>query len=308
MKKPITSIDRQIAFWGGWIGGPAFGVAMMAAPEYFKLQPTVAASCFWAGILVFACTVFVVFALSAREQERKHRSMWPIGLMALGAVIFGVGVAAFFWPTSMPHAEPAEHKPQESSAELLLECQLMALPSVGLPKENTLVMIVPFRFEKEGTIGFSGTPTEPGQPIKWPDEWKNKMASSARCRLTNYGKTTLFKVELPFKVAFIRIQRGENPGSTTAKEIINIAQAALPTTKIEPGSDGAYVFYVHNQGRDVLQTEFINAATHVPPGATTREPVTLIQSTSIIHHAGSLWPMRSLEEILAEEENSKGQK
>jgi hypothetical protein len=35
----MVHIDRQIAIWAGWIAGPAFGVAMMAAPEYLKLDP-----------------------------------------------------------------------------------------------------------------------------------------------------------------------------------------------------------------------------------------------------------------------------
>ena len=93
-------IDRQIAIWGGWIAGPAFGVAMMAAPEYLHLKPVLAALIFWGGIGVFILTVIVVFALSAREQERRHKTMWPIFAMALGVIIFGVGAMAFFWPAS----------------------------------------------------------------------------------------------------------------------------------------------------------------------------------------------------------------
>jgi hypothetical protein len=33
----MLTLDRHIAIQSGWIAGPAFGVAMMAAPVYFHL-------------------------------------------------------------------------------------------------------------------------------------------------------------------------------------------------------------------------------------------------------------------------------
>ena len=64
-------VDRQIAVWGGWIAGPAFGVAMMAAPVYLDLKPALAARLFWAGVIVFAVTIFIVMALSARFWQKR---------------------------------------------------------------------------------------------------------------------------------------------------------------------------------------------------------------------------------------------
>ena len=90
--------DRQIAIWGGWIAGPAFGVAMMAAPDYLKLSPPYAGVVFWGGIAIFFLTLIVVFVLSLHEQEKKHRVIGPILLMAVGAIIFGAGAAWYFWP------------------------------------------------------------------------------------------------------------------------------------------------------------------------------------------------------------------
>jgi hypothetical protein len=92
--------DRQIALWGGWIAGPAFGVAMMAAPDYLHLKPVLAATCFWGGIIVFIATVFVVAALQSREREQGHKPMWPIFTMAAGMIVFGVGAAGYFWPAA----------------------------------------------------------------------------------------------------------------------------------------------------------------------------------------------------------------
>lgn len=101
--------DRQIAVWGGWIAGPAFGVAMMAAPEYLHLKPAFAATFFWGGILIFVVTVFAVAVLQSRERERRRKPMWPIIAMAVGVTIFGTGAAGYFWPgggrfTFMPTA------------------------------------------------------------------------------------------------------------------------------------------------------------------------------------------------------------
>jgi hypothetical protein len=89
-------IDRQIAIWAGWIAGPAFGVAMMAAPGYLELQPLLSGLLFWGGIAVFLITVVVVVILSIHDERRQPRVLWPIITMAVGLVIFCGGAA---WPT-----------------------------------------------------------------------------------------------------------------------------------------------------------------------------------------------------------------
>ena len=109
----MLHVDRHIAIWAGWVAGPAFGVAMMAAPEYLKMQPSVAAMFFWAGIIVFVVTIFMVISLSVREQERRHKAMWPILTMAAGVLIFGVGAAGFFWPSSVLSGEASKAPEQQ---------------------------------------------------------------------------------------------------------------------------------------------------------------------------------------------------
>jgi hypothetical protein len=232
---------------------------------------------------------------------------WRVAIGGLvGAVTVAGLVIALDWVKRKETAAiPEKPTTTEAAGELLLECQQAPLPNTGLPRETTLVMISPFRFDKEGTIGFSATPMEWGQPMNWPEDWKNKSVSSARCRLTNYGNIPLFNVEVPFRVIFRRLARGGTPGSITSNEVINVAEASLPITKIETGPDGAYIFYIHNQGRDLVQTQFMDGATCIPPRSTERRPITLIQSTSVIHSYNTLWPIRPAEEIVAEEEKSK---
>jgi hypothetical protein len=95
----MVHIDRQIAIWAGWIAGPAFGVAMMAAPEYLKLNQPYSGFLFWGGLIVFFLTIVVVVALSLHDDREKTKVIGPILTMPLGTLIFGGGIAWYFWPS-----------------------------------------------------------------------------------------------------------------------------------------------------------------------------------------------------------------
>ena len=73
----MVNIDRHIAIQAGWIAGPAFGVAMMAAPEYLHLGPILSGVLFWGGILVFLATIVVVFVLSVHEENKRKAVLRP---------------------------------------------------------------------------------------------------------------------------------------------------------------------------------------------------------------------------------------
>jgi hypothetical protein len=102
----IMRVDRHIAVSAGWIGGPAFGVAMMATPEYLHPSGIFAALLFWGGLGVFFVTLLVVFIASTLERQAGTRRLGPLILMAFGLAVFGAGVAWYFWPSS-PHVEVA---------------------------------------------------------------------------------------------------------------------------------------------------------------------------------------------------------
>jgi apolipoprotein N-acyltransferase len=102
----MLNIDRHIAIWAGSIAGPAFGVAMMAAPEYLHLGPLWSGLLFWGGIGVFLLTIVVVVAISLYE-EKKRKNVLSLVLMTIGALIFCGGAALYFWPTSRPSKEEA---------------------------------------------------------------------------------------------------------------------------------------------------------------------------------------------------------
>lgn len=99
----MLNIDRHIAISAGWVAGPAFGVAMMAAPEYFHLAPLASGLLFWGGIIVFVLTIAVVVFVSLHEEGRRKAVLGPIVTMAIGALIFCGGAAWYFWPhTEIP--------------------------------------------------------------------------------------------------------------------------------------------------------------------------------------------------------------
>jgi apolipoprotein N-acyltransferase len=100
----VFNVDRHIAFQAGWIAGPAFGVAMMAAPNYLKLEPPFSGLFFWGGIAVFLLTIVVVLVLSFHEKGKRKAVFGPILVMALGALIFCGGAAWYFWPSPKTEA------------------------------------------------------------------------------------------------------------------------------------------------------------------------------------------------------------
>src|SRR5262245_20701920 len=129
------NVDRHIAIYAGWIAGPAFGVAMMAAPEYLHLGPIAAGFTFWGGIGVFVVTTVAVALISLHEEGKRRRVMWPIITMAIGALIFCGGAAWYFWPANekaVAHREPSGASSRPDNF-LHLECELadFVLPTDG---------------------------------------------------------------------------------------------------------------------------------------------------------------------------------
>ena len=128
----MLNIDRHIAISAGWIGGPAFGVAMMAAPEYFHLGAVASGLLFWGGIIVFLLTIIVVVIISLHEKGKRPIVFGPILTMALGALIFCGGASWYFWPSNSPH------KPWKHTLEDLYLSDFSDLLSIERKVETTI--------------------------------------------------------------------------------------------------------------------------------------------------------------------------
>jgi hypothetical protein len=135
----MLNIDRHIALQAGWIAGPAFGVAMMAAPTYFHLESAVASGfLFWGGLGMFLATILVVFLLSIHEEKERKRVVGPIILMAIGALVFGGGAAWYFWPKSEPATATNAAKPWKHTLEDLYAMDFSDLGSTERSIEAAL--------------------------------------------------------------------------------------------------------------------------------------------------------------------------
>jgi hypothetical protein len=141
-------IDRHIAISAGWVAGPAFGVAMMAAPDYLHPAGGVAAALFWGGLAVFFLTLLPVFILSLERVRR----VGPLIVIAIGLTVTGAGVAWYFWPqrltpASMPIPEDSASNSNASKwAWPVPNSQNMALLTEKLkqiPDETIAVASVP---------------------------------------------------------------------------------------------------------------------------------------------------------------------
>ncbi|WP_020173758.1 hypothetical protein [Methyloferula stellata] len=122
----MLNVDRHIALQAGWIAGPAFGLAMMAAPDYLKLSPPYSAFLFWAGIAVFLLTILVVAFLSACEEGNKKRLLQPTLIVGAVMLIFGGPAAWYFWPQK---AIPAVHHVDGQEKNFLLNDKLQSKAS-----------------------------------------------------------------------------------------------------------------------------------------------------------------------------------
>jgi hypothetical protein len=114
----MLNVDRHIAIQAGWIAGPAFGVAMMAAPEYLHLGPVWSALLFWGGVAVFLATIAVVAVISLHEERKRQRELGPIILMVVGALVFCMGAAWYFWPSAASHEALSKPASPEANKDL----------------------------------------------------------------------------------------------------------------------------------------------------------------------------------------------
>ncbi len=127
----MLNVDRHIAIWAGWIAGPAFGVAMMAAPEYLHLGPLWSALLFWGGIVVFMLTIVVVIVLSIHDRRERRIVLGPVLLMSISALGFCVGAAWYFWPR--PTAVNHSRDDTLVSPQVVKEFERARVPNLGNP-------------------------------------------------------------------------------------------------------------------------------------------------------------------------------
>jgi Na+/proline symporter len=120
-------LDRHVAISAGWVGGPAFGVAMMAAADALRLTHRFAVWLFWGGLTVFIGTVLTVFVLSARERSAAKKSRRPIILIGGALLMVGLSGGWYFCP-AMSENHGASISSGQPGAEVKLPHQPQPTP------------------------------------------------------------------------------------------------------------------------------------------------------------------------------------
>jgi hypothetical protein len=283
--------DRQIAVWGGWIAGPAFGVAMMAAPEYLHLKPALAAWFFWGGNLVFVLTVFVVAALQSRDREQGRKSMWPIVVMAVGVIIFGVGAAWHFWPARGGEKETAEAgkaaitKTNSSlDGTLRLEC---VSEEFKFPADGKLLELIASD-DAARTISFQSHWLSEYSYKTKPDIIPTRGGIIDRCRLTNFGQSPVFNVKISVKAQFS--EHIPLSAIMTEQRIVDVKQYDFVVPQVDPGPGGSVDFYMWSYTKYSVSLMFADKVELQKLGGKDRETVQLIPA----HNFVTLWPPQTL--------------
>jgi hypothetical protein len=221
----MLNIDRHIAISAGWVAGPAFGVAMMAAPEYLHLGPTTSGLLFWGGIVVFLATVTVVVWVSLYEGRKRKPVTSPIIVMTIGMLIFCGGVAWYFWPKT-----EAAPDPSALDGSIQISCENSAYPTV-VPQNKMFELQLNNRFMSDGGAFVSWTfPAGTALPNRDPTI---QPMNGHRCRISNYGKVAIINAAVTFPVDFRTADKMEN--GTRSGDVQKSAAVTTPPFSIGPG-------------------------------------------------------------------------
>lgn len=213
---------------------------MMAAPSYLDLSPGLSGWVFWGGLAVFILTVVVVLGISATEQQRRHRVIGPLVAMAIGLLIFGGGVAWYFWPRKdVPFAAafPGDTPDRDKSLDntIRFSCAQSMRPKEFLPDRTLHVIQI---IGPPGISGASGDPrlyvagtyfVQGTGPIQYGDS--DPTIDYYRCAIVNYGSKPIYAVQIALEIYWQEVIPREN-GTTNGNVI---SQTTYLSPKIDIG-------------------------------------------------------------------------
>jgi len=239
----MVNIDRHIAIQAGWIAGPAFGVAMMAAPEYLHLGPILSGVLFWGGILVFLATIVVVFVLSVHEENKRKAVLGPIIMMAISALIFCGGAAWYFWPREEQKvlAAPVSQPTNALDRVTGFACSWSQPPSHY--REDKTLHIVDFQGVPVSGINPSQQTAGPMHFVRSSEPFSPSEHYSSiwyRCDVTNHSTQPIRNLWAKFPVVYnaaIIVENGIRSG-----EVIAAGFARSPIFDLAAGETDCFYF------------------------------------------------------------------
>jgi hypothetical protein len=141
-----------------------------------------------------------------------------------------------------PSSGEALAKSPGGNIRLFVDCSL-APPKVAFPPDGNIhLMIIETDVIDVGAVYEHGV-NVPGETITMPGE-----RPAQRCAITNYGSETALNLKVQFRQLFQRALNIPGGGQKSGDTVLE-KPTTMEVTKIDPGPQSSYVFYVFSMGK-----------------------------------------------------------
>lgn len=167
--------------------------------------------------------------------------------------------------------------PSPLNDTIQIECGIAALPP-KVPPSGTYWILQTWPIPAEngggGLMQMFGTADA---EITWP---MYSPIDTAKCIITNFGTAPVFRLQLGLRLTFLEAKRQpDNPNSAQSGETKLDRMWPIEISRIEPGADKAFVFWIANNSPDFVRVDMPENLSLIPLGKQTREFVRLIKGT-----------------------------
>jgi len=268
--------DRHLTISAGWVAGPAFGIAMMAAPEYLGLNHATAPYFFWGGIAVFVLTIGRGIHLWARERGGSSRVLFS-ALMTIGLLLFAIGVTGRFWLYRNPQVAAAISNPLDNTVRV--DCERSDRLAIGHPDRSIYLLQIGDPFLPDGSENRFSPAITTVPPKSASEDLGNIVDRDfGMCRITNFGAKPLFGVQVNFVIIWTEDIKQAN-GSRSGKEIHRKAFKS-PAVDIGTSPKNEEIVYFMNNTNYWVQIGALGTISTYSPDNPTPSDVKIIQTAA----------------------------
>lgn len=206
------------------------------------------------GVGVLLCAIGVISGLP--QLARFGFNTGPLVALAVALLIGGsaVGWQIHLWQESPTPTR--QQPPPTKETSVLAECNFGTLPTKPPDGRIYVLNLYPTPIGGGGLAEYFGLKEA---HFTWPEQENGAPLSAYRCRLTNYGNDTLFKLTFGFRLVFNRAIA--TPPSIQSGEIFLDREWPVEVTKIDPGADRSFEFYIWNMSNAFVSVTILPNAT-----------------------------------------------
>lgn len=172
---------------------------------------------------------------------------------------------------------PKQHPFPVSSAPvriwLSVDCHMGFLPKLApLNKRVYAMELYPTPIDIGGLIEYFSANGE----FAWPKKNGLQMAGYA-CELMHGGNVSIFNISMAFDLIFRSVVTDSKGGGQRSAEVTLAKKYPITVSRIDPGPNGAFIFYIFNSSSQFVQVFLPKSAAFNLPGDTHRQTTSLIQ-------------------------------